>query len=81
MGETDIEFYTSVVPLEGTWIEICLDATAGTVQGVVPLEGTWIEIKYGIAKRISHLVVPLEGTWIEIRLRDKSETSLIRRTP
>ena len=34
----------SVVPLEGTWIEIKQIMTIPELMKVVPLEGTWIEI-------------------------------------
>ena len=36
--------YDSVVPLEGTWIEIKLNGGDHGLRQVVPLEGTWIEI-------------------------------------
>ena len=56
-----------VVPLVGTWIEICAVYSASIPAPVVPLVGTWIEIRYGGRWTISiYHVVPLVGTWIEI---------------
>ena len=37
----------TVVPHEGTWIEISSSAQPGSSGLVVPHEGTWIEIVYG----------------------------------
>ena len=57
----------SVVPHEGTWIEINLSNYITKDENtVVPHEGTWIEIviPWNIIAIVS--VVPHEGTWIEI---------------
>ena len=56
----------TVVPHEGTWIEILAEIMYQIELAVVPHEGTWIEIRLVVSFRTSPIVVPHEGTWIEI---------------
>ena len=60
----------NVVPLVGTWIEICKKWGESKKEGVVPLVGTWIEIRNSEKQHWKGRVVPLVGTWIEISLLD-----------
>ena len=71
----------TVVPHEGTWIEIMAVSYTLTRETVVPHEGTWIEI--GILRVIWCItrVVPHEGTWIEIGMYGEEGYVLERRSP
>ena len=72
----------SVVPHEGTWIEINLSNYITKDENtVVPHEGTWIEIviPWNIIAIVS--VVPHEGTWIEMPQRLQESYRAFRRSP
>ena len=56
----------AVVPLAGTWIEICYREWSWLGSVVVPLAGTWIEMQVYVLLVFPSFVVPLAGTWIEI---------------
>ena len=56
----------AVVPLVGTWIEMCKIYVRTPDIFVVPLVGTWIEILRRCDISSKYSVVPLVGTWIEI---------------
>ena len=66
-GRADV--LESVVPHEGTWIEIAILVPPYVLISVVPHEGTWIEIKQKRTSSSTKNVVPHEGTWIEIRYK------------
>ena len=57
---------STVVPHEGTWIEIRTVRYQRIQRSVVPHEGTWIEIEASVQIPLYGYVVPHEGTWIEI---------------
>ena len=63
------EMMNTVVPHEGTWIEIPGSHPHPSGKPVVPHEGTWIEIHMERIIIAVGVVVPHEGTWIEIDLK------------
>ena len=66
---------TAVVPLVGTWIEICCLCSSRLCSWSFPLWERGLKLKISQMERTDFIVVPLVGTWIEIYFVGNLNTS------